>query len=378
MNIKKFVELSAWSIFLTLFIFTLLLTFQSIYGNDLPKIKDFLAFWSAAKLSINGHPELAYDIESMRSVVEATTGSNKSFTWLYPPTYQALIYPIGFLSYSTAYVITILFTSIIFIYLLILVGKKEDFVFIITTPTIFIGVIFGQNSAATASLAILSILYLRKSPAISGLSMGLLSIKPHLFLFLPLLAIVEKRWKVLAWATLTTLSTIAYSWLAFGSAPWISYFHNMHMASDWIREGQLKTNLMISVASDLINIGGLSATVISILHMTNFVVLVLLNLIVFKNTQNLMSRGSSILVLTLSFSPYMFIYELTLLAVACILTANAARPDIYKKSLLFLIWIYPAIDFLSNTISNNKPSLFFISCYFLMYINIKNSKASSL
>src|SRR5580704_1491027 len=65
---------------------------------------DFIAFWSAARLAVEGHPALSYDWTAIaaahREAVPALGA--KVFLWHYPPTYLLMVWPLGLLPYLAA------------------------------------------------------------------------------------------------------------------------------------------------------------------------------------------------------------------------------------------------------------------------------------
>jgi hypothetical protein len=66
-------------------------------------------------------------------------------------------------------------------------------------------------------------LCLDRRPVLAGLLIGLLTIKPHLGILLPVMLAGSRRWKVFAVASVTTLAFAGISIAAFGITPWINY-----------------------------------------------------------------------------------------------------------------------------------------------------------
>ena len=159
---KKYLDLISWSIFLFFLIFTILLVYQSLYEPTIPEAKDFIAFWSAAKLSALGRPEDAYNIAKMAEVVGSASSIEQGFSWLYPPTFQAIALPLSLLTYPTAFILFSTCTFLMMLIALIYFSRRELLLPIITAPTLFIAVTFGQNSMLTAALGITAITLIQK------------------------------------------------------------------------------------------------------------------------------------------------------------------------------------------------------------------------
>src|SRR6185437_7381491 len=65
---------------------------------------DFMAFWSAARLALGGHPAAAFDGASLSAVQHAAVASQPEiwFPWHYPPTYLLAVLPLGLVPYPAA------------------------------------------------------------------------------------------------------------------------------------------------------------------------------------------------------------------------------------------------------------------------------------
>src|SRR5689334_2667508 len=65
---------------------------------------DFVAYWSASRLAVEGRAEAAFDLGVIASVQHAAVPSPPEivFPWLYPPIFLLLIAPLGLLPYWTA------------------------------------------------------------------------------------------------------------------------------------------------------------------------------------------------------------------------------------------------------------------------------------
>lgn len=365
MKTNKLTNLSSWTLFLVLSIFTGALTFIAIYANEVPDGKDFIAFWGAAKLSVSGQPEAAYNKEEMKKVVTESSTLQKSFSWLYPPTYQALTYPLGYISYKSAFSIFVLGSALIFMSLLIFFCKKEHRIIMLSCPALFICILFGQNSMLTASLGLIAISTMRKNQKISGIAMGLLSIKPHLMIVLPLLAIIEKRWAAIAWATITSLLLITYSLLIFGKAPWYSFFENTNHAVTWLQDGTLIIDLMTSITANMLLFGAsykLSLT----LHCINILLILVLNYLIFRKTNSIELRAAAAIILLLNISPYMFTYELTWLSVAVLFILKHGKFNMFGLITIIIAWSLPLLSLIQNAIYQKSFDVTFILSYMLL------------
>ena len=373
MELKKLIDLSSWSAFILLLIFTGGLIYTSMFISATPISKDFIAFWSATKLSIAGQPEYAYNINEMKKVIHMATSSKDGYTWMYPPTFQALLYPFGFTSYRNAFAIFIGITATTFVAALTYFCRPEHRILVLSAPTLFIGVIYGQNSLITASLGMLSIALMRRRPRLSGVAMGLLSIKPHLFICLPLFALVEKNWRTFLWALITSISLILYSVLLLGLSPWYSFFENSQKSLTWLQDGTLKVDQMTSIAANLL-LFGQPLKLAMAAHLASFILLLAIVWLIFKNTKNTNLRGASVIVLIINLSPYMFMYELAWLSVALVFMLNSPGWNRWENTIIGICWLFPLADLIFNAALEKSFSLTFAISYTLILIILSRAK----
>jgi len=377
MEYKKVIDLAAWSLFILLLLFTGSIINTSMLSADTPISKDFVAFWAAAKLSIINQPENAYNIHKMQQVIGAAVSNEASYTWMYPPTFQALFYPLGLTSYRNAFMLFMSITAATFMISLSYFCRPEHRMVALSAPTLFIGIIFGQNSLITASLGMLSIALMKRRPRLSGVAMGLLSIKPHLFICLPLFALVEKNWRVFLWALITSISLIIYSLLLLGPSPWYSFFENAQKASIWLQDGTLKIDSMTSIAANLL-LFGQPLKLAMAAHLASFILLLAIVWLIFKNTKNTNLRGASVIVLIINLSPYMFIYELAWLSVALVFMLNSPGWNRWENTIIGVCWLFPLADFIFNSALEKSFSLTFAISYTLTLIILSRAKKDSI
>lgn len=377
MSHKKTIDLTVWSLFIIFLLYTGNTIYESMLSPITPIRKDFVAFWAAAKLSIINQPEDACSIDKMQQIIRAAVSNDGFYTWMYPPTFQALLYPFGFTSYRNAFAIFIGITATTFVAALTHFCRPEHRILVLSAPTLFIGVIYGQNSLITASLGMLSIALMRRRPRLSGVAMGLLSIKPHLFICLPLFALVEKNWRTFLWALITSISLILYSVLLLGLSPWYSFFENSQKSLTWLQDGTLKVDQMTSIAANLL-LFGQPLKLAMAAHLASFILLLAIVWLIFKNTKNTNLRGASVIVLIINLSPYMFMYELAWLSVALVFMLNSPGWNRWESTIIGICWLFPLADFIFNAALEKSFSLTFAISYTLTLIILSRAKKDSI
>ena len=126
--------------------------FSGAFGKPLDN--DFITYWSASYLTLEGHPAAAFDMMQNDSVQRlAVPVSSKIYPWHYPPTYQLLVLPLALLPYLPAYLSFIALSLLAYVAGLRRLIDWPDATFLLLAyPGAFICFLHGQNSLFTAAL----------------------------------------------------------------------------------------------------------------------------------------------------------------------------------------------------------------------------------
>jgi hypothetical protein len=211
-----------------------------------PVGNDFIAFWSAARLAVEGRPEAAYVLGEIAAMHRVAVPAFHAMVvaWHYPPTYLLLIFPLGLLPYMPAF--GVFLAAIIGFWAALIRGMFSDpraRAVAAAFPAGLFNLGNGQNGFLTAGLAGFALLALERRPVIAGVLIGLLSIKPHLAVLFPLALVAERRWQAFAAAAATALGVTALSVAAFGWATMQAFLHDLttvrglvdHRLLDWVQ-----------------------------------------------------------------------------------------------------------------------------------------------
>jgi hypothetical protein len=170
-------------------------------GRALKGQNDFVAFYTAAKLA--GTPDL-YSRPVNLAMVKSLVGSNmETVVNIRPPFYAAFLRPLAALPYRVAYAVFSLATLACILWFVIRFSREcpaLPFFAAISIPLLS-ALCNGQDTPFL--LAILGgsiLLSRRKKEFLAGLVLSLCAIKFHLFLFLPILLLLKRRWRILGGA----------------------------------------------------------------------------------------------------------------------------------------------------------------------------------
>jgi hypothetical protein len=195
---------------------------------------DFASFYSAAKLV--GTPDL-YSRAANLATIKTTLGfTMESVVYIRPPFYAVLLKPLAFLPYSVAYTVFSLTTLLSIVWFVVRFSKDCPALPFFATMSIPVltSLCGGQDTPLLLAILGVSILLTRRNKDfLAGLVLSLCAIKFHLFMFLPILLLMKKRWRILGGSAcgiviLTGLGMLVagtnsmWQWVKVLRDPWIN------------------------------------------------------------------------------------------------------------------------------------------------------------
>lgn len=287
---------------------------------------DFITFYAASEMARAGHAAAAFDIAQIAAVERAIVpASSNVFLWHYPPTFQVLIAPLAYVPYGVSLALFLGSTFALYLALARRISNHPWAPLVAAAfPAVFINGMHGQNGFLTASLLGFGLLLLDRRPWIAGLCLGLLVYKPHLGVLLPLLLLVQGRWRAIAGAALSGSALCAASVALYGLAPWSAFIANTKLVSYVLESRSLPWAKIPSVfvaAADL----GLPLPAAYGVHAAVAITLAALTLYAWRRPGPQTLKVALAIPAILAVSPYCFDYDLVLLAIPIGLLAEHAR-----------------------------------------------------
>ena len=188
--------------------------------------RDFINSWMGGRSAFAGGPAAWFDFTAYNAALKDVTGRADfpAHFWSYPPHLVLFIWPLGLLPYLPAYLLWC--AAGLALYMLAAWSGGADrarMLFLAVAPGVAVNVFFGQNGFLTAALMIGGLANLDRRPLLSGILLGMLTIKPQFGLLLPILLVMTGRWRVIAAATATVIALAAATAVWFGTDIWIDY-----------------------------------------------------------------------------------------------------------------------------------------------------------
>jgi hypothetical protein len=279
-----------------------------------PVGNDFIAFWSAARLAVEGRPEAAYDLRTIAAMHRVAVPAFEALVvaWHYPPTYLLVVLPLGLLPYIPAFGAFLAATVALWAGLIRgMFSDPRAWAVAAAFPAGLFNLGNGQNGFLTAGLAGFALLALDRRPVVAGVLIGLLAIKPHLAVLFPLALAAEGRWRTFAAAAATALGLTALSVSAFGWGTMQAFLYDVMTVRGLVDDRLLDWVQLPSVYVFALSLG-LSPRAAIVLHL--FVALAAAAGVWFAWRAGEAPREAKFATLasaSLLVSPYIFFYDLT-------------------------------------------------------------------
>lgn len=344
------------SFVLTLFIGNLFMLWGPVLkGQNLcaPKITkpialDFPLHYTASFLTLTRKPAAVYNYDYLQKVEKDLTGFGPH-PWSYPPTGLLIDLPLALAPYFVSLAVWLTVTMGIYLFVLYRIAPHP---FTLLWALAFLGTFmnfyFGQNGFVSASILGGGLLLLESHPLVGGFCLGLLSYKPHIFILIPLALLAGRKWRALAGVLVSLTCLFLVTGALFGFDIWQVFLKNTPLAIRNLQTESLWFDKMPSIfaAVRLAGYGVMKAWICQGLAMLAAVALVVW---FWSGQATLPLRATALVLAILLFSPHIWHYDLTILALplAWFWQLGNTKGWLPNEQLLLLLsWMLPLLNFL--------------------------------
>lgn len=319
--------------------------------NGLGIPTDFVSFWAAGHLALDGFPAQAFDWDILKRIEVAKLGQDFSgdFPWHYPPPFFFVASVLALSPYAVAHLGWILASIVPYLAVVrAIVGHNFGVLLALAAPFVCINALVGQNGFLTAALIGGTLYLIPIRPVLAGVCLGLLTYKPQYGLLFPLVLIAAGHWRVFVSASVTAITMFALSWLAFGSESWLAFFHWIPGSSEAIlSEGKATWWKLQSIYSMVRYFGGTEQLAWAFQFVLTATVAVVLALM-WRSRVPYTLKAALLATGTLLATPYIAIYDMVVLAIP----------------VAFLVRIALRTGFRSYELPALGGALVLVACYF--------------
>lgn len=207
------------------------------------KATDFLSYWAAAKLAVEGLAPSAYDIAAHRAVELSIADVKGLLAFPYPPPFLLVLAPAGLVPYSLAFAAWVAITACLY---LLASQRIAPIAYRLAHPQALANALIGQNGFLTTAIFVAGMRALERQPLLGGAILGLMVIKPQLALLLPIALIAGREWRGIFGAAASSIGMLLLGLLVLGTATYEGFLTILPVYPDLLLAGQLAWNELAS------------------------------------------------------------------------------------------------------------------------------------
>ncbi len=332
---------------------------------------DFVSFWTAGQLALEGRAADAY-VRPPHFLLQLALHRDASWGYLgffYPPFFLLLCAGFALLAYFPALCLWLATSFACYAAALRALLPKDlregarVWVLFLGYPAVMVNAGFGQNGFLSTALLGGAALWLDRRPTLAGLCLGCLAYKPQLALIVPLALAVAGRWRCFAVASATVLAMAAAATLAFGADVWPAFIAAMAEARrNWMEPANpLYLQYFITVYGAIRLHGGPLVLAYAAQGLVTVAAACLLLYALLRRppgARSGMAEGAAIAACVPFCSPFMLEYDLVILAVPMAwLLSEALRDGFRRGEIAALIGAYLAPALFKITLFDNAMKL---------------------
>lgn len=287
---------------------------------------DFIIFYGASSLTLQGHPLAAYDTAALLAAQRAAVpGAPAGLIWCYPPTFLLVIAPLAAAPFALAYAAWVAVSTALYVALIRrLTDHRMALLVALAFPGFFVAALQGQNGFLTTACLGFGLLLLDRRPWLAGAILGLLVCKPQFGVLLPLLLVGTGRWRSVAGAALSGLGFMGLATAVFGVGAWQAFFAGLPSVSADLSNGVIPWSKIPSAYVALSWLGAPRPLALA-LHGVIALCVAAVALIVWRRPVALPLKAGVAVLATLCVTPYAFNYDLVMLAIPIAAVAEHGR-----------------------------------------------------
>ncbi|MFT3730405.1 MAG: glycosyltransferase family 87 protein [Hyphomicrobium sp.] len=287
-------------------------------ARGLPAQGDFLGIYAAGTLAASGEPASAYDPTIQYATLQTLTDNRQvgNFPWVYPPTFLPIAAVLALLPFCASMAVWTIGTLAAFAAVLSRVTtSRRDLLLMLATPAPWLNFYIGQNGALTGALMGSGLLLLAERPILAGLAFGLLSIKPHLGLLIPVALLAGRYYRAFFSAAVTTIAFALATLAAFGTVPWIAWPAQMSRVGPLVGMAS-ETEKIQSLFGFARSLGIPSAGAMTLQAILTLSIAAVIAWLWRRRDVGLPLKCAALAAATTLASPYLFAYDLPVLTIA--------------------------------------------------------------
>jgi alpha-1,2-mannosyltransferase len=188
--------------------------------------RDFVILWSGGRFLNEGHVADIYNLDAYRGFIAELFGKLKPHNYLYPPVSFPVAGLFGLMPYWLGLTVWLVGTGALFVWAVRSWWPREWHSpwLALVTPAAMMNIWAGHYGFLLGALFLMGWQRLgEQKPAQSGVWFGLMLIKPHMALLVPLVMLIRRQWTTILAGGATGVGLIAITSLLYGYQPWLNW-----------------------------------------------------------------------------------------------------------------------------------------------------------
>lgn len=341
-------------------LFVILAVWSAVANLISPSGVDFLSFWAAGRLVLNGHPGLAYNIAAHGTVEDTIAHIGGLMPFPYPPPFLAIVTPFAVMPFGIAFILWVAVTATFFA---LATKRAAPLSFTFGNTPAAIDFMIGQNGFLICGIFVFGLSLISTMPLVAGAILGLMIFKPQLALLLPVAMLAGREWRVIAGAIASVSLVLALGLILFGLKSYQGFWDILPFYVDLLRHHKLPWNELASPFA-LARFVGIAQTPALIIHTVIAVVATVLTARAWW--MKLDERVPILATATMLIPPYFFTYD-ALLIVVPMGWFYRHKQHPYVLAFTWVCCFIPIITYFSPWLGPNFISLAAIGCLWALH-----------
>jgi hypothetical protein len=300
-----------------------------------PRVWDFLPVYVAGRMALRGQAAGAYDLEALHRAQSAFIGHDFPgfLGWHYPPLFLSVAALLALLPYTAAFLLWVIATASGFAALLArIAGGRAAWMGLALPPAMACAMI-GQNGFFTAALFAGFLLLLPPAPLAAGLLAAMLSYKPQFGLLIPVALIAGGHGRAFAAAALGVAAWIGACALIAPSAL-AAFLHALPQTARAVLDEGSAGWFKLASLFGLARSAGVGNETAWLLQAIATALATLLVALVWRRRVDFAPKAALLAAASLLATPYIYFYDLVILAVPLAFLWRQRRFDTVEQGLM--------------------------------------------
>ena len=322
-----------------------------VNGNGNVAGEDFAQIWLGGRLALEGRVHEVYSPELFRAAARAAFAApHVPQIFSYPPTTLVPAAALALVPYPVALGLWSALQVGLFTTALVLATRRFlpahlAVIIAATSPSLALTLPWGQFGSIIAALMTLGMLLLDRRPALAGVLLGLVVVKPQFGVFVPVALLAGRHWRTFAAASLTVAAVGVMGLVLLGTRAWTDFIEITLPAQAAILSDPSNYLPIAHSIRDRLVILGMGPAAARVIQAAIACLALGTVVLAFRRQLPPACRLFVLAAATMAALPYVAIYDQAVVALAAMaLLAASAGLDRSVQALLVVVWASPIVD----------------------------------